>query len=126
MLRRESKTTDLRSQLTKALHAGRVDDALSLYELIEIRKPNEPRWSHRKGDLLRRMGRKVDAVVAYERAVSLYAAQGFFERATATAKVMLAIDPSKGDVLARLDAESAHALKDRAAQLAPFQHRHPG
>ena len=73
----ESKTIDLRAQLSKALQAGWFTQALDLYELIEKRKPDEPRWAHRKGDLLRRMGRQPDAVIAYERAVHLYSAKGF-------------------------------------------------
>ncbi len=124
MLRRDSKTFDLRTQLTKALQSGKFGHALELYELIEKQKPNEPRWSHRKADLLCRLGRRADAVAAYEHAVDLYAARGFFERAMATAKVMVAIDPDKEHVLTRLDAEHAHALDDRAAQLAPFEHHH--
>ena len=100
--RRESTTTDLRAELHKALQTGRLRDALSVCELIEKRKPDEPRWARRKADLLYRMGRHTDAVIAYERAVDLYAAKGFDARAIATAKVMLAIDPSKDQVLERL------------------------
>jgi Flp pilus assembly protein TadD len=93
--KRRSKTTDLRAQLNKALQTGRVGQALDLYELIEKREPDEPRWCHRKGDLLRRMGRDADAVLAYEHAVDLYTARGFDARAAATAKLMLAIDPTQ-------------------------------
>ena len=89
-------------ELAKAHSSQRVNQALDLYELIENRDPDEPRWSHRKGDLLRRMGRKADAVLAYERAVDLYAAKGFDARAAATAKIMLAIDRSKSDALERV------------------------
>jgi predicted RNA polymerase sigma factor len=92
MRRRESKTIDLRAQLSKALQTGRLAQALELYELIENRKRDEPRWPHRKGDLLHRMGRDAEAVLAYERAVHLYAARGFDARAAATEKLMLAID----------------------------------
>ncbi|MBT8468888.1 MAG: tetratricopeptide repeat protein [Deltaproteobacteria bacterium] len=70
---RESRTTDLHNELNRALHTGRFADALDLYELIEKRKPNEPRWAHRKGDLLHRMGREADAVNAYQEAVDLLA-----------------------------------------------------
>lgn len=95
----DSKTTDLRVELNKALRTGRFAHALDLYELIEKRKPAEPRWAHRKGDLLRRLGREDDAVLAYERAVHLYSAKGFDARAAATARLLLAIDSSRGDVL---------------------------
>lgn len=110
MLRRHSQTVNLRAQLSKALQTGQVTQALKLYELIEKQKPDEPRWPHRRGDLLRRMGRKADAVLAYERAVELYAAKGFVARAAATAKVILAIDPSKGEVLERVDPEAGRRL----------------
>jgi Flp pilus assembly protein TadD len=88
MRERKSSTSDLHAQISDALRLGRVAEALDLYERIERRKPDEPRWSHRKGDLLRRMGRDVDAVMAYRRAAELYAAKGFEARATATANLM--------------------------------------
>lgn len=110
MFKRPSKTTNLRAELSKALKADRVNEALDLYELIEKQRPDEPRWPHRRGDLLQRAGRKADAVLAYERAVDLYAAKGFVARAAAMAKVILAIDPSKGEVLERVDPEAARRL----------------
>ncbi len=110
MFRRPSKTIDLRTQLGQALKAERLHEALDIYELIEKKLSDEPRWSHRRGDLLQRMGRKADAVAAYERAVSLYAAKGFVARAAAMAKVILAIDPSKAEVLERVDPEAARRL----------------
>lgn len=110
MFRKPRKTTNLRGQLGKALKAERLNEALDLYELIEKQKPDEPRWAHRRGDLLQRMGRKPDAVLAYERAVDLYAAQGFVARAVAMAKLILAIDPSKGEVLERVDPNAARKL----------------
>lgn len=114
MLRRPSNTTDLRGNLGQALEARRLHEALDLYELIERQKPNEPRWPHRRGDLLQRMGRKADAVRAYERAVDLYADKGFMARAAAMAKLILAIDPTKGDVLERVKTEG-NRLRQRPA-----------
>ena len=110
MFKRPSKTTNLRAQLSKALKAERVNEALDLYELIDKQRGDEPRWSHRRGDLLQRIGRKADAVLAYERAVELYAAKGFVARAAAMAKVILALDPGKVDVLERVDPEAARRL----------------
>jgi len=110
MFRRPSKSTNLRAELSKALKSERLHEALDIYALLEKRFADEPRWSHRKGDLLQRMGRKADAVVAYERAVDIYAAQGFVARAAAMAKVVLAIDSSKGEVLERVDPEEARRL----------------
>jgi len=107
MRKRQSKTTDLRVELSKALRTGRFAQALDFFALIEKRKPDEPRWAHRKGDLLRRMGHETDAVIAYERAVHLYSAKGFDARAAATAKLLLAIDPSKREVLEWADSQAA-------------------
>jgi len=101
--RRESTTMDLRAELDRALARGRTIDALEIYELFEKRKPDEPRWSHRKGDLLRRIGHEADALRAYKRAAYLYSAKGFDARAVATAKLISAIDPSKADVLERVN-----------------------
>jgi CRP-like cAMP-binding protein len=110
MLKRSGKPANLRAQLGKALKAERLNEALGLYEKIEKQQADEPRWSHRRGDLLQRMGRKADAVLSYERAVDLYAAKGFVARAAAMAKVILSIDPSKGEVLERVDPEAARRL----------------
>ena len=100
--RSESKTIDLCAELNRALEQGGMIEALDIYELIEKRKPEEPRWPHRKGDLLRRIGHEAEALRAYERAAYLYSARGFDARAVATARLMLAIDSSKGDVLERV------------------------
>ncbi|MGB5502705.1 MAG: hypothetical protein WBM75_09925 [Polyangiales bacterium] len=105
--RNESKTTDLCAELNRALKAERFDQAIDIYELIEKRKPDQPRWAHRKGDLLRRMGRNAEAVIAYERAVHLYSEKGFDARASATARFLLAIDPSKREVLDWADSQAA-------------------
>ncbi len=105
MFGRASKTTDLHAKLTQALESSRLSEALDLYELIEKQRPDEPRWPHRRGDLLQRMGRKADAVLAYERAVDLYATKGFMARAAAMAKLIRAIDPTRGDGLERIKRE---------------------
>jgi Flp pilus assembly protein TadD len=89
-----SKTTNLREQLQEALRAKRLGEALDIYALIEQRRPDEPRWPHRRGDLLQRMGRAAEAVLAYEHAVELYAAKGFVARAEAMTKVASAVQPA--------------------------------
>lgn len=116
----DSKTTDLQKQLSKALRSDRFAEALDYYELIEARKPNEPRWAHRKGDLLRKMGRVPAAVKSYERAVRLYSARGFDSRAAAMAKLLLAIDPSRADVLAWVDSEAARRSERYSRSLIPL------
>jgi len=91
----KSDIPDLRVQISEALRLERLTEALDLYERIEQQKPDEPRWSHRKGDLLRRMGRDADAALAYRRAADLYAARGFYARAAATARLTTLMQPSQ-------------------------------
>ena len=67
------------------------------YSALERVEPSEPRWPHRRGDLLKRLGRKQEAIGSYERAVDLYAQQGFVARAAAMAKVVIAMEPERID-----------------------------
>jgi Flp pilus assembly protein TadD len=99
---RGSKSLKPREQLRVALQTGQHDEALRLYALLRQCEPNEPRWPHRNGDLLLRMGRKSEAMDAFGRAVQLYAAQGFHARAAAMTRVIINIDSSRTDVLERV------------------------
>lgn len=103
----------LRERLNEALRKDRLQPALSLYGELEALEPDEARWPHRKGDLLARLDRIDDAVASFERAVDLYASQGFLTRAIALAKVILGFDPGRDDVLQRLDPETARELHRR-------------
>lgn len=110
MFQRPTTLGELKASLALALKTGRLNKALDLYELIEKQLPDEPRWPHRRGDLLQRVGRKADAVAAYERAVELYTAQGFVARAVAMAKLVVAIDPGRAEVLEQIDPKPARRL----------------
>ena len=105
-----SRSRKLREKLNQSLRKERLGEALMHYEALQGVERNEPRWPHRKGDLLKRLGRPDDAVAAYERAVDLYARQGFVARAAAMAKVVLAIAPERADVLERLNLDPARRL----------------
>ena len=89
---------------------ARFGQALELYQELESREPQEPRWPHRKGDLLKRLGRLDEAVDAYERAIELYARLGFVARAAAMAKVVMSISPERSDVVDRLRVDEARRL----------------
>ena len=105
-----SRSRKLREKLNQSLRKERLGEALMHYEALQGVERNEPRWPHRKGDLLKRLGRPDEAVAAYERAVDLYARQGFVARAAAMAKVVLAIAPERGDVLERVNVDPARRL----------------
>jgi tetratricopeptide (TPR) repeat protein len=104
---RGQKSHRASQRIRTALKSRRYERALRLYEELEACEPKEPRWPLRKGDLLLRMERKPDALEAYERAVELYLAQGFVSRATATAKVIAGIDPSRANALERAELAAA-------------------
>lgn len=100
----------LRASLDKALRKERFTEALDLYAELERAEPDEPRWPHRHGDLLRRLGKERHAIDAYTRAVARYAGRGFVARAAAMAKVILQIDESRIDVLESVDPEAARRM----------------
>lgn len=105
-----SHSRKLREKLNNALRRERLAEALRQYEALQQVEPREARWPHRKGDLLKRLGRPNEAVEAYERAIDLYARQGFVARAAAMAKVVLAIAPERADVLSRVNPDAARKL----------------
>ena len=105
-----SQSRKLREKLHNALRRERLAEALRQYEALEGVEPQEARWPHRKGDLLKRLGRPNDAVAAYEQAIDLYARQGFVARAAAMAKVVMGIAPDRADVLARVKPGAARKL----------------
>jgi CRP-like cAMP-binding protein len=109
-----SRTRSLRDKLNQALRKERLGEALGHYEALQVMEQSEPRWPHRKGDLLKRLGREAEAVEAYERAVDLYAQQGFVARAAAMAKVVLAIAPERMDILDRVTTDAARKLRRSA------------
>ena len=101
----------LRDRLNKAIRKEQFDEALKLYAQLEAHEPTEPRWPHRRGDLLRRLGQSRDAIDAFSRAAQRYADLGFVARAVAVAKVVLQIDPGHTEVLEAVDPAAAQALR---------------
>jgi len=105
-----SQSRNLRQKLHSALRRERLAEALRQYQALQEVEPQEARWPHRKGDLLKRLGRPNEAIEAYEQAIDLYAQQGFVARAAAMAKVVMGIAPDRVDVLARVKPDAARKL----------------
>ncbi len=104
------RSRKLREQLKNALRKERLGEALGHYEALQAIEPDEPRWPHRKGDLLQRLDRPLLAVTAYEQAVDLYVQRGFVARGAAMAKVIMGIAPDRVDVLERVNLDAARKL----------------
>ncbi len=107
------KINRLRDKASNLALAAKHDKAVAVYGELRALEPDEPRWPHKQGDLLRRLGRENDAVEAYEAAVDAYASKGFLARAAAMAKVILTIDPDRSEVLARVNPTAAQELRKK-------------
>ncbi len=93
------KIAKLRDKLQKVLAKEKFRDALALYDQLAQLEPDEPRWPHRHGDLLRRMKDDAGALIHYEAAVKKYSQLGFVARAAALGKLIISIDPSRAGIL---------------------------
>ena len=111
-----SRTRKLRDDLQRAILKERYSEALRIYNTLELVEPREPRWPHRRGDLLKRLGRIDAAVDSYEVAVDLYAQAGFVARAAAMAKVVLGLDSTRTEVLDRVNVDEARKLHRSARE----------
>lgn len=114
---------DLRQRLDEALRAGENDRALELYDRLADESPKEPRWPHRRGELLLRMSERARALDSFEEAVDLYAAEGFVPKAAALAKVMVSVAPDRRHVLERVDPAAAEELCRRHPRVAEHEAR---
>src|SRR5688500_12404522 len=100
----------LRKELESALAKRREDDAADVLGKLMEADPKTPRWPHKRGDLLRKLGHNKIAIECYAAAATVYAEQGFIARAVAMAKTILNLDPSRIDVLEAVDPEAARKL----------------
>lgn len=123
MRKTRMKISRLREQLNRAMEQNDLQQAALVCAELEAVEPTEPRWPHRRGDILRRIGRDFSAVQAYCDAVDRYAARGFVARATAMAKVVLEIDPTHRDIMSRVNPAPARELRK---QERPRAAQHPG
>jgi cAMP-dependent protein kinase regulator len=109
-----------RTKLDKALEANRNEEAIKLLAELRRYEPQNARWPHKQGDLLRRLNRNVEAVEAYGTAAQLYADGGFIARAVAMAKTVVTLDPARIEVLERIDPVAAQQLRSNKRVM-----RHP-
>ncbi len=93
----------LREQWDRAVERDRPADAVAVLAALERLEPEEPRWSQRLGEVLRRLGKKHEAEEAFVRATEGYVKQGFLPRAIAMAKLVTSLNPARADLLARFE-----------------------
>ncbi len=104
----------LRRMLDDATKRGNTKTTLEALEALARIEPWEPRWPHRLGDMLLKLGRRAEAERAWVTAVQLLQKQGLLTRAVALGRQLTEINPERVDVLRSIDQESARALRAKA------------
>jgi CRP-like cAMP-binding protein len=107
----DKQISKLRAAWDKAVEKDKPKDAVEPLQGLEKLEPREPKWPHRLGDLLRRLGRPREAEAAYERALRIYQQGGFLARAVAMAKTIVDMNPARASILEELDADAARSLR---------------
>jgi predicted Zn-dependent protease len=69
--------------LASALQTRRHEAALQQIQTLMALDPSDPRWPHKYGDVLRSLGRSIEAAAAFRRAARRYEIFGFPLRAQA-------------------------------------------
>lgn len=92
----------LREEAASAVARGKLDVALALYGELEQLEPMAAAWPKRLGETQRRLGDHAAAVIAFERAVTKYVADGLLVQAIAVCKLILQIDPAHATTVERL------------------------
>lgn len=109
----------LREALARAIDKDRPRDIIAALEGLQKLEPDEPRWPHRLGDVYRRLGNVMQAADAYERAMHAFAQHGYMARAVAVAKLAIALDASRADILRQIQQEPTRIL--RAGHCKPWE-----
>lgn len=73
----------LRESFTRSVAQRQLEHAFRLAAQLEALEPAEPRWPHKRGDLLRNFGKPAEAAQAYRRAARLYDDQNLGARGKA-------------------------------------------
>jgi hypothetical protein len=77
--------------------------AKNILQLISKQDKNNPQTFTKIGDVCRRTGDKTDAIAAYTRAAQLLRAKGFAQKALATYKIALRLEPGNPEVIQRAE-----------------------
>jgi CRP-like cAMP-binding protein len=110
---------ELREQWDRAVERDRPGDAVVALAELEKLEADEPRWSQRLGESLRRLGKMKEAEEAFVRATERYFAKGFVPRAIAMAKLVTSLNPARTDLLARIEPPKAAPAAAAAGGPAP-------
>ena len=106
-----SPRSPFKEEAQEALARGDLKKALDGYQKHCLQEPEDIRSAVRVGELLEKLGRRREAIKAYQGAAEAYAEDGFLLQAISLNKMILRLDPS------------AREISDRIAQL--YQEKNP-
>src|SRR5262249_13583874 len=94
----------LKDEAAKAVEKGRHRRAAELYLEVGTVEHEDPLWPHRAGEAFKRAGMGPEAIKQLDLAAQGYVRQGFLLKAISVAKMILEIDPRRGETQAMLGA----------------------
>ncbi len=95
-------TGALKDRAEELFRKGRWRKSLKTYEELIVCEPEDARLRVRCGELLRRLGRPLDAARSYCSAGFLYRTQGYRARARAAIQIAVQLAPGEPEIAARL------------------------
>ncbi|MFL5321308.1 MAG: cyclic nucleotide-binding domain-containing protein [Myxococcaceae bacterium] len=84
----------LKDRAAQYVAKGKLPAALEDYRKVLVATPGDIQVRQKVAELLARLGKKAEAISAYEGVVQSYASSGQFFKATALCKVILQLDPA--------------------------------
>lgn len=92
------KVTKIRDKAEKLYSKGKFKDARERYYSIMEEGETDPKIYIRIGDISRKLQDRNGAVDLYKKASEVYARRGMIVKAIAVCKMILNVDPSRGDI----------------------------
>ncbi len=96
------KKRQLKDEAATLLRKGKYEKALELFAQVAEQDPDDYSSRRNLGYILRKLGRKAEAIDVFERLANEYANDGFLLKAIATCKVVLEMDPHHKAIQERL------------------------
>ncbi|MBS2028010.1 MAG: cyclic nucleotide-binding domain-containing protein [Deltaproteobacteria bacterium] len=97
-----ARLRDAKDQAAKLLQKNKLEPALAAFQAALALAPHDQALHQKMGETLARLGRRAEAIRAYQRAVGGWAHDGQFLRAIALCKVILQLDPAHHETQAAL------------------------
>ena len=88
------KLRKMKDRASRLYSEGKLEEALEMYRAVLELDPASLTHRIKTGDVLRKLGRRKEAIEAYEQVARRYAEDGLLLKAIAVCKVLLTVDPA--------------------------------